>query len=224
MQFALLITLLIVLVAFAVVFYIRKRNKKKLEASVYETENRIAKKIHDELANDVFKTMNYAENQDLQNPLYKEVLIENLDAIYTKARDISQSNSEIITDESYGDALLDLINSFTSPEVNIIIKNSASIDWYKVKKEAKYAVYRVIQELLVNMKKHSEANLVAISFENSSKHLTIKYSDNGKGIDPVKFTKKGLLNAENRIKVLKGTFSFDIETNKGFRVTIQIPK
>lgn len=224
MQFAFLSALLIVLVALAVVYYIRKRNKKKLEASVYETENRIAKKIHDELANDVFKTMNYAENQDLQNPLHKEVLIENLDAIYAKARDISQSNSEIATDESYGDALLDLINSFTSPEVNIIIKNSASIDWNKVNKETKYAVYRVIQELLVNMKKHSEANLVAISFESSPKHLLLQYSDNGKGIDPVKFTKKGLLNAENRIKVLKGTFSFDIKTNKGFRVTIQIPK
>jgi len=73
------------------------------------------------------------------------------------------------------------------------------------------------------MKKHSEANLVALSFANTSKYLEIKYSDNGKGSDPQTFSKKGLLNAENRIVVLKGTFTFDLEANKGFKVTIQIP-
>ncbi len=74
------------------------------------------------------------------------------------------------------------------------------------------------------MKKHSEATLVVFSFENTAKFLTIKYSDNGKGIDPDTFSKKGVLNAENRIKVLKGTFTFDLGADKGFRVPIQIPK
>ncbi|WP_264520937.1 ATP-binding protein [Flavobacterium sp. N1994] len=224
MQFAFFTVAIIVFLAMLVFWYIRKRNRKKLEASVYETEHRIAKKIHDELANDVFQAMNYAENQDLKNPLNREVLVENLDAIYAKARDISQSNSEIKTDASYSKELLELINSFNSNEVNIIVKNASVIDWNKVNKETKYAVYRVLQELLVNMKKHSEANLVALSFENTSKSLEIKYSDNGKGIDPTTFSKKGLQNAENRIKALKGTFNFDSKTSKGFRVTIQIPK
>lgn len=223
MQYAFLTVALIICLAMLIIWSIRKRNRKRLEASVYETENRIAKKIHDELANDVFQAMNYAESQDLHNPLNRETLVENLDAIYVKARDISQSNSEIKVDEFFGKELLDLINIFNNNEVNIIVKNASTIDWSKVNKETKYAVYRVLQELLVNMKKHSEANLVALSFGNTSKYLEIKYSDNGKGINQDAFSKKGLLNAENRIRVLKGTFTFDLEANKGFKVTIQIP-
>lgn len=224
MQISIFVAAFMVIFGACVVYSIRKRNKKKLQASVYETEKRISKKIHDELANDVFQTMAFAETQNLQEQEIKETLMDNLENIYSKARDISQTNSEIPTEERFGDFLLDLINSFNSNEINIIIKNSASIDWNKIQKESKIAVYRVIQELLVNMKKHSGANLVMISFENKPKLIKLKYSDNGQGIEIEKITKKGLQNAENRIHAVKGTFTFDQETTKGFRVTIQIPK
>lgn len=224
MQLAFLITVIIALFALIVFYYIRKRSRKKLKASVYETENRIAKKIHDELANDVYQTMAFAEAQNLQNQENKETLMDNLENIYSKARDISQTNSEIHTDERYGDFLLDMISSFNSPEVNIIIQNVATIDWSKINNESKIAIYRVLQELLVNMKKHSEANLVILGFESKTAFLEIKYSDNGKGINPNNFSKKGLQNAENRIEAVKGTFIFDKEAGKGIRVVIQIPK
>jgi signal transduction histidine kinase len=224
MQISIFVAAFMVIFGAYVVYSIRKRNKKKLQASVYETEKRISKKIHDELANDVFQTMAFAETQNLQEQEIKETLMDNLENIYSKARDISQTNSEIPTEERFGDFLLDLINSFNSNEINIIVKNSATIDWNKIQKESKIAVYRVIQELLVNMKKHSGANLVMISFENKPKLVELKYSDNGQGIEIEKITKRGLQNAENRIHAVKGTFTFDQETTKGFRVTIQIPK
>ena len=63
-----------------------------------------------------------------------------------------------------------------------------------------------------------------LNFEMKPKLLEIRYSDNGKGIDPGAFSKKGLRYAENRIHAVKGTITFDIETIKGFRVIIQIPK
>lgn len=224
MQLAFLISIIILLSSVLLIYYIRKRNRKKLLALVYETENRIAKKIHDELANDVYQAMAFAETQNLQNTENKEALMDNLENIYTKARDISQTNAEIYTDERYSDFLLDLINSFNSTEVTIIMKNSSTIEWNKINTESKIAIYRVIQELLVNMKKYSEATIVMFDFESMSKLLEIKYSDNGKGIDTAKFSKKGLQNAENRIQALKGTFTFDKEVDKGFRVIIQIPK
>jgi len=224
MQLAVLLAILILLFSILLIYYIRKRNRKKLLASVYDTENRISKKIHDELANDVYQAMAFAETQNLQNTENKEALMDNLENIYTKARDISQTNAEIYTDERYSEFLLDLINSFNSTAINIIVKNASSVDWNKINTESKIAIYRVIQELLVNMKKYSEANLVILNFESMSKLLEIKYSDNGKGIDTAKFSKKGLQNAENRIEALKGTFTFDKEVGKGFRATIQIPK
>ncbi|NNT71680.1 hypothetical protein HKT18_05560 [Flavobacterium sp. IMCC34852] len=223
-EWSIVIAMFVVLAFMGLIYFIRKRNKKRVLASVHETENRIAKKIHDELANDVFQTMTFAETQDLQNPEKKELLIENLDAIYGKARDISQTNSEIPTDERFGAVLLDLITGFNSEEVNIITKNSSAIDWGKINRESKNAVYRVIQELLVNMKKHSNADLVVLVFSNEPKNIAIKYTDNGKGLATAEINKKGLQNAENRIHAVKGTIIFDHEINKGFRVIIQIPK
>lgn len=223
-EWTLVVGMFVVLALIVLIILIRKRNQKRLQTSVQDTENRIAKKIHDELANDVFKTMTFAETQDLENPEKKEVLLENLDAIYGKARDISRSNSAIPTDERFEAILQDLINSFNSETVNVILKNSPPLDWNKVNPSAKNAIYRVLQELMVNMKKHSDANLVLLAFSSSSKGIEIKYSDNGKGIASNDFTKKGLQNAENRILALNGTLTFDNETDKGFKVIIQIPK
>ena len=223
-EWIVIFTIVVILLFVFLIYLNRKRNRKRLHASVQETENRIAKKIHDELANDVFQTMTFAETQDLEDPEKKELLIENLDTIYGKARDISRNNSAVPVDESFEHALWDLINSFNSETANVIIKNSPPVDWSKLNPVAKNAIYRVLQELMVNMKKHSDASLVVIVFSSMPKHLEIKYSDNGKGISNLEFTKKGLQNAENRILALKGKFTFGNEINKGFKVLIQIPK
>lgn len=224
MWVALGLTLLITLSALIIFYYIRKRASERLKGSVNETETRISKKIHDELANDVYQAIAFTESQNLDDQVNKDALLDNLSNIYSKARDISQTNSEVFTDERYGDSLLDLINSFSGNDINIITKDYSNVDWNKINEHSKNALYRVIQELLVNMKKHSEANLVMLSFESKPKALEIRYSDNGKGIDPAKFSKKGLQYAENRIHAVKGTFTFDKETVNGFRVIIQIPK
>lgn len=216
--------LFILLSGATIVYYIRKRGKEKLKGSVNETETRISKKIHDELANDVYQAIAFTETQNLEQPDNKEALLDNLSNIYSKARDISQTNSEVYTDERYADSLLDLINSFSGNDTNIITKGYDNVDWDRINEHSKNALYRVIQELLVNMKKHSGAHLAMLDFESKPKVLEIRYSDNGKGIDPAKFSKKGLQYAENRIHAVKGIFTFDKNNSNGFRVTIQIPK
>lgn len=223
-EWTIFISAFVVLGLIILITFIRKRNRKRLQASVQDTENRIAKKIHDELANDVFQTMTFAETQDLDNPDKKELLVENLESIYEKARDISRNNSAIPTDEKFENALWDLINSFNSESVNVIVNNSPPVDWNKISPSVKNAIYRVLQELMVNMKKHSEAGLVVLVFSSNSKAIAIKYTDNGKGLDSLVIDKKGLQNAENRILALNGSLTFDNEIHKGFKVSIQIPK
>lgn len=45
--------------------FLTTKNKREKIKTTYNTELRIAKKLHDELANDVFQTMAFAETQDL---------------------------------------------------------------------------------------------------------------------------------------------------------------
>ncbi|WP_438711057.1 ATP-binding protein [Aquimarina muelleri] len=91
-------------------------------------------------------------------------------------------------------------------------------------KTIKITVYRVLQELMTNMQKHSKASLVKLVFSNTKDFLNIKYTDNGVGVteEHVK-SKNGLRNTENRIRAIRGTLIFESEKDKGFTAEIQIP-
>lgn len=204
---------------------IRAKNKQKLRKATYDTETRISKKLHDELANDVFNAMTYADTQDLNNPTNKEFLLENLDKIYTQSRNISKENSQIDTGDNFEAVLKAMLSSYNSNKINIIIKNNtSSTDWFKLQKESKIVIYRTLQELMVNMRKHSQCSLVVIGFDTYKKGVEINYSDNGIGCPEMLNFKKGLQNAENRILSINGTITFETETNKGFKAKLKIPK
>ena len=86
-------------------------------------------------------------------------------------------------------------------------------------------VYRVFNELLVNMKKHSKATLVVLSFQMTKNFLEFKYADNGVGFSNKKdIFKNGLKNVEIRIKSVQGKITFESELKKGLKVNFQIKK
>lgn len=204
---------------------IRAKNRRKLRKATYETETRISKKLHDELTNDVFNALTYAETQDLNNPTNKEFLLENLDKIYTQSRNISKENSPIDTGTNFEAMLKAMLSSYNSQQINVIIKNNTSSnDWLKLHKESKIVLYRTLQELMVNMRKHSQCSLVVIGFDSFKNGLEINYSDNGIGCPEMLNFKKGLQNVENRILSINGTITFETETNKGFKAKLKLPK
>lgn len=202
-----------------------KREKiKQRREEQYETETRIAKKLHDELANDLFNTMTFAELRDLSSPENKEVLIDNLDRIYEQTRNISRENNTIDTGENYLRHLKDMLSGYSSGEVNIILKEIDSIEWTTIDPAKKIVIYRVLQELLVNMKKHSKATLVVIGFEKIKKNIKINYTDNGVGIGPdEQLRKNGLQNVENRILSIKGKLTFEPTPQRGFKMYFIFP-
>ncbi|WP_456315692.1 tetratricopeptide repeat-containing sensor histidine kinase [Pseudomonas shirazensis] len=200
-----------------------KANREKIEAA-YNSETRISKKLHDELANDIYHTMAFAENRNLSLLENKEQLLNNLDTIYSRTRDIARENCTINTDENYALSIREMISGFNTPNINLLINGLDTISWHEIDKTKKTALYRAIQELLVNMKKHSEASLVAIIFKETNKDILINYSDNGKGIDVSKMVlKNGLHNIENRILAIKGKINIESDLGKGFKVFIKFP-
>ena len=205
-------------------FYLTaKGNREKIEAT-YKSETRIAKKLHDELANDIYHAMAFAENRNLSLGDNKEQLLINLDAIYSRTRDISKENSPVITNEKYTFYLKEMISGFNTSNINLLLNDIESIPWNEIEKNKKITIYRILQELLVNMKKHSNATLVGINFKRTAKSVIINYTDNGKGIDINDMIfKNGLHNVENRILSIKGVIDIDTKPNKGFKVFIKFP-
>lgn len=205
-------------------YFLKAINKKEKIQTSYETETRIAKKLHDELANDVYHTMAFAETQDLSTNQNKESLLNNLDAIYSRTRNISKENSSVDTGSKYIEGLKEMISGFNTCTITILVNGIDSIDWLTLEHNKKIIVYRVIQELLVNMKKHSQCSLAVISFKKNETKLQIDYSDNGIGVAFDKInSKNGLQNVENRILSINGTITFDTKSNKGFKTSFTIP-
>jgi len=213
------------LVSLIVILYNHLKNKNKLEKqkATYFTETKIAKKIHDEIANDVFQTMSFVETKKMEEPENKETLINLLDNLYQRSRNISKENESIETGESFIENLIEMINGYKSTTQNIIIKKDETINWMNLSEIKKITLFRVVQELLVNMKKHSEAGIVVLNFANTKNDITIDYSDNGKGIEIDNIKKSGIANVENRIQNINGKITFDTKSN-GLKVKINIPK
>jgi signal transduction histidine kinase len=189
-----------------------KHKKDKLE-EIYKTETRISRKIHDEVANDVYHVMTKLQNEN------KDVL-DDLEHIYNRTRDISKESSSIDLSMSYPELLNDLFLSYHNKQVAIITKDLYQINWDKISDLKKSTVYRVFQELLTNMKKHSNASIVVFNFSQGNKKISMRYKDNGIGSKIKKGN--GLYNTENRIASINGTIIFDSEEGKGFKVIITI--
>jgi signal transduction histidine kinase len=205
-------------------YFLNALNKKEKIQTAYDTETRISKKLHDELANDVYQTMAFAETQDLSSDQNKEILLTNLDTIYSRTRNISRENSPIDTGIHFLAGLKEMISGFNTDAVNILINNIDSIYWKALETNKEIIVYRVLQELLVNMKKHSQCSLAVLTFKKTENKLQIDYNDNGLGtaFDKIN-SKNGLQNVENRILAIKGTITFDTKPGKGFKTSFTIP-
>jgi len=221
--FAIVFVFLLILILI-LIRYFRNKNKAIEFKTSYNTETRIAKKIHDELANDVFQVIAFTESQPLSTERTKEDLLQKLDDIYGRVRGISKENNRIDTGAHFTKSIKDMLSNYQTNARNVMVTNLESIDWENIDDVKKITISRILQELMVNMKKHSHANLVVLKFESDQKSIFINYMDNGVGCENDKISKNGLTNMESRIFAVKGTIEFDTQPDKGFRARIAMPK
>ncbi|WP_307777151.1 tetratricopeptide repeat-containing sensor histidine kinase [Flavobacterium panacis] len=221
--FVIVFFFLVVLIAILIRYYKNKNKAIELKTS-YDTETRIAKKIHDELANDVFQVIAFAESQPLSTENTKENLLQKLDDIYGRVRGISRENNSIDTGINFTHSIKEMLSAYNTRERNIMVTNIEQINWEAIDEMKKITISRILQELMVNMKKHSEANLVVIKFDSDLKSIFINYTDNGKGCEKNTIIKNGLQNMANRILAVNGSIDIDTEPNKGFKVKIAMPE
>lgn len=222
-MFIILIWFVIALIIFWFYSNLNQKKTKQMQlTAIYETEVNLSQKLHDELANSLYSTINLVDGIDFENEQIKEKLIKNLDHIYTQTRTISRDTSTIDL-TNFEDDLQAMISSYADQSKHIITKGIGIIVWENLHANTKITIFRVILELLTNMKKHSDCTLVVLKFEFDKDNLNIQYKDNGTTTQLINNSStNGLKNVENRIGSINGTINFDL--SKGFNAFIQIPK
>ncbi|WP_109302369.1 hypothetical protein [Aquimarina sp. AU474] len=212
-------TIILILTGGFVFYFLEQRHKREIIRDVYNAEARISKKLHDELANDVYNVM-----IQIQNDQSNQDVLDKLEDIYNSTRDISRENSSFNEGRDFSQELNHMLSGYSGDYTKIIIKDIDEIAWQSITPEKKIIVHRVLQELMINMKKHSDASLVAVTFKKSPKQIKITYADNGLGVDKEGIMySNGLRNAENRIKTIGGSFIFESEIGKGFKASLCFP-
>ncbi|PTX41492.1 hypothetical protein C8P64_3292 [Christiangramia gaetbulicola] len=199
-------------------YYLRQRHKREKILEAHRTETRISKKIHDELANDVYNVMSGIQD------IAPNDTMDKLENIYKRTRNISRENSSIPMGVNYLPHLVSTLSSSISENTRLILRGEETINWNNISPEKKIILYRVLQEMMINMNKHSKASFVAIIFSEEKNLLKIQYSDNGVGVSNESLRSgNGIQNMENRIFSIKGKLNFETEPGKGFKILIQIP-
>ena len=192
----------------------RVRHKKEKLQQVYNTEARISKKVHDEVANEVYQVMTKVQSKPGLD------VLDDLEHIYTKTRDISKDNSLIDHSGNFEELINDLLLSYKNDAVAVVTKGIKTLNWNAVSDIKKTTIYRVLQELMTNMKKHSEASVAVISFSKHKGNIQITYKDNGKGCMLKK--QVGLQNTESRMASINSSINFESQINHGFKAIMCI--
>lgn len=220
-QYVVIVTIILSLVLLIISF--RKRQKRLQQEKLLEVKNtelKYSKKVHDRVANRIYQIISFIENT---LHLDKNSILFALEHVYETSRDISYENVDVSEKQNYSVQIFNILDSYSSKDiVKVLIVGNNDEIWQNTNLIQKTEIYLVLQELMTNMKKHSQANIVSIKFSREKSNITISYTDNGIGIKQLS-PKNGLQNMENRINAINGTIIFDTETNNLLKINISFP-
>jgi signal transduction histidine kinase len=96
----------------------------------------------------------------------------------------------------------------------------------RLEKYLELAVYRTVQELMINVVKHANATTAEVNVTISAKDVKIVVNDNGRGMEADDGKQKsgiGLASIRSKISLLNGKMKIDSDAKKGTTVRIVIP-
>ena len=131
--------------------------RTKPDNEYYKLAERIAKKIHDEVANNMVNIMNKV--QYTENP--KEALLDDLEKVYLLTRDISHQNNSIETGAHFEPFLKSMLTSFNSNTTTVILKDIQKVEMALTilkfsQKEASNRLEKLLMSAITNWQSKNE--------------------------------------------------------------------
>ncbi|SEM40888.1 TPR repeat-containing protein [Chitinophaga rupis] len=216
---------LIILISISIgIFMIQRyrRRRQQIEIAsrqaIQEHQLKTSQKVHDVVANGLYRIMTDLE---YKGPVDKESLVDKIEILYERSRDISYEEPTI-SRLPFHERIEDLLSSFGSDDTRVLIFGNGPTLWNHANAQVQIEVEHILQELMINMKKHSQGHSVVIKFERQNNQLHIHYTDDGIGLPPQFKYGNGLRNTENRIKRIGGQYKFE-HPDKGLKMHISFP-
>ena len=188
----------------------------------------ISKELHDNVNQLLTTTKLYLDlamtNPELKDDLIKKSSVNIINAI-TEIRSLSQSLMiPSLGDLGLIDSIEDLVDNINvTKKVHVLFKHNG-IDEKNFDENQKLTLFRIVQEALNNVIKHSDATNTAIELSNRKNLVQLRIKDNGKGFDSRNVKKgSGLNNIRNRVYLLSGKLTVETQPGKGCTLVVELP-
>ncbi|WP_180272272.1 tetratricopeptide repeat-containing sensor histidine kinase [Maribacter sp. 4U21] len=207
-------------------FGFKQRNKRLKEeskaeklAAIHDTEAELSRKLHDDHGGKLNQLMSL-----IQRDADKDLILDKTEELYNHTRDFSRTLNSVDTGPDFWNILKATLEFAKPAEVEMMFNGGKELNWSTVSNQSKTILFKVLQELVINMARHSKAQQTIIIFKDQNKTLHVYYVDDGVGASKeALYRKNGLQNTEKRIHAIGGSIIFDSEDGKGFRAEIRIP-
>jgi signal transduction histidine kinase len=198
-----------------------------------DERKRLSRELHDGIGQSLlsmklkFKMLadTFGKNKPVDRESFNE-LIEDISNTIEEVRSISSDlRPSFLENLSLTDALnWHARKAMDKSGIEFSIKSEDKIE---ISTRLKDNIYRVYQEALSNIIRHSEASRVDITLRMRGKSLVLEIRDNGKGFDPLLSEKHGaglgLYTMRERIELLGGLFRIKSSDKIGTTMYIEVP-
>lgn len=241
LSFAIVVVLLLALIMVGIIYrnkqkaaieklqYIQKQNEVNVLHAMMEGEEkergRLAKELHDGVGGILSATkmhLSILKNQDLimGNDFNLEQTVKMLEFASQEIRSIAHNLSPNILLLFELDKAIDIFcKSVSNSQLQIECYILGEVSNFTA--SFKLVVYRLIQELVNNIIKHSKASQGLVQISQYDNLLSITVEDDGVGFDQENSAGLGLTNLRIRVKELNGKININSERGKGTTVYIE---
>lgn len=206
---------------------------RKLLGSLEVERRKIARELHDGVVNNLASVAiaihNLSKQLNGENPEIKRKMIDIHDQTMGLTQNV-RTLSHLLHPaplEHFGlpAAIRSICKEFgdsTNLEIELFLDENLE----SISPEADICIYRIIQESLRNIVKHSQATSVLISLRPIEQHIELIVSDNGIGFDRSKSREGdgfGLISIQERLDGLGGNLAIDSVPGRGSDIIATIP-
>lgn len=190
--------------------------------------SRVAKELHDGVSPILSTAKLYAQSlSDCYNLALKANILSKIEStIEESILSISEISNNLSPHVLQNFGLTAAVQSFVDKIIELKkIDIQFVYNWnHRLENNVEVTLYRVINELINNSLKHSEADRIIVNLNKKDNKLKLIYTDNGNGFDIQEATLKkkgmGLFNMVNRVKSLDGIINYYSEAGEGVKVVV----
>jgi signal transduction histidine kinase len=209
----------------------RSELAQKLIATQESTLRHLSRELHDEfgqILTAVGSMLTRAGNQAPEGSALRANLREVCEIAQTtldRVRTLSQALHPVMLDEAGLESTLDWYLPVVERQAGIHIFYEKSGEPLAVDGSAAIHIYRVLQEALNNLARHSGAKEAWVRLRFQDEGVELEVEDHGAGLGGKKVGQGiGLVAMRERAELLHGTIEFSIPAQGGTRVRLKVPK